>query len=79
MLHGTEARIRLLSEASRLNEDIVREIESVVQELSLAAVKRSGPSPGIGHRYKDLKTLGVVMESGPSPGEGHKYVAGNYP
>ncbi|KAJ9159481.1 hypothetical protein P3X46_024988 [Hevea brasiliensis] len=72
ILHGTEARL-LLSTASMLHE----EIEGVVKGLSLAAVKKSGPSPGIGHRYKNFQTLGVVKHSGPAPGAGHKYVTGN--
>ncbi|WCJ17768.1 hypothetical protein M5689_000161 [Euphorbia peplus] len=42
----------------------------------LEDVKRSGPSPGIGHVY----TTSVLDHSGPSPGEGHKYVnSGNNP
>lgn len=39
--------------------------------LSLRAVKVSGPSPGVGHRYKNLQTIGLE-NSGPGPGEGHK-------
>ncbi|KDP45905.1 hypothetical protein JCGZ_15465 [Jatropha curcas] len=73
MLYSTEAR-RLFSStssSSRLHEDVVREIEGVMKGLSLAAVKKSGPSPGVGHKYENLQTIGVVKE-GPSPGEGHK-------
>ncbi|KAG8645600.1 hypothetical protein MANES_10G076931v8 [Manihot esculenta] len=68
MVHITEARL-LLSSGPRLHED-VREI---VKGLSLAAVKKSGPSSGKGHRYKNLQTLGVVKHSGPSHGEGYRY------
>ncbi|KAF2294622.1 hypothetical protein GH714_013836 [Hevea brasiliensis] len=73
MLHGAEARL-LLSGASRLHEDVVKEIEGVVKGLSLAAVKKSGPSPGIGHGYKNFQALGAAKDSGPSPGEGHKKI-----
>ncbi|KAL6964050.1 hypothetical protein U1Q18_035106, partial [Sarracenia purpurea var. burkii] len=50
-----------------------------VEELSVKAMKNSGPSPGDGHKYKQLKTLGMVKQSGPSPGEGHSYVHANLP
>ncbi|EYU34552.1 hypothetical protein ABFS82_12G017900 [Erythranthe guttata] len=33
---------------------------------------KAGPSPGEGHKFTNVETLGGVKESGPSPGEGHK-------
>ncbi|KAJ6751180.1 hypothetical protein OIU85_001677 [Salix viminalis] len=78
MVHGTGARP--LS-SSRLSKDVnVGEIEGLVGGFSLRAVKYSGPSPGIGHKYKNFKSLGDATKSGPSPGQGHKHVtAGNKP
>lgn len=43
----------------------------------IGAVKGTGPSPGNGHRFKTLHSLGVTMRSGPSPGIGHEFVTGN--
>ncbi|KAB5520722.1 hypothetical protein DKX38_025041 [Salix brachista] len=72
MVHGTGARP--LS-SSRLSKDVnVGEIEGLVGGFSLRAVKNSGPSPGIGHKYKNFKSLGQATKSGPSPGQGHKHV-----
>ncbi|KAK5774513.1 hypothetical protein PVK06_042368 [Gossypium arboreum] len=39
--------------------------------MFLHAVKVSGPSLGVGHRYNNLQSI-EVEKSGPSPGEGHK-------
>ncbi|KAK8263163.1 hypothetical protein V6Z11_D12G023100 [Gossypium hirsutum] len=39
--------------------------------MFLHAVKVSGPSLGVGHRYNNLQSI-EVQKSGPSPGEGHK-------
>ncbi|EEF43597.1 conserved hypothetical protein [Ricinus communis] len=72
---GTDAR-RL---SAKLHEDVFQEIEGVIKGLSLEEVKKSGPSPGIGHKYKNLQTLGVIKNSGPSPGGGHNVVNGNNP
>ncbi|KAJ0077535.1 hypothetical protein Patl1_35419 [Pistacia atlantica] len=44
------------------------------ERFYLTAKKKSGPSPGIGHRYNNVKDLGGVKNSGPSPGEGHKII-----
>ncbi|KAL3611626.1 hypothetical protein D5086_002646 [Populus alba] len=61
--------------SSRLSEDVnVGEIEGHVGGFSARAVKNSGPSPGIGHQYKNLQSLGGATKSGPSPGEGHRQV-----
>ncbi|KAJ6965101.1 hypothetical protein NC652_003113 [Populus alba x Populus x berolinensis] len=72
LVYGTEARP--LS-SSRLSEDVnVGEIEGHVGGFSARAVKNSGPSPGIGHQYKNFQSLGGATKSGPSPGEGHRQV-----
>ncbi|RDX69038.1 hypothetical protein CR513_51904, partial [Mucuna pruriens] len=42
--------------------------------LSLGAMKDSGPSPGVGHKFSNSDTLGGIKDSGPSPGgKGHKF------
>lgn len=42
--------------------------------LSLGAMKDSGPSPGVGHKFTNSDTLGGIKDSGPSPGgKGHKF------
>ncbi|KAK7263197.1 hypothetical protein RJT34_30784 [Clitoria ternatea] len=42
--------------------------------LSLGAMKQSGPSPGVGHKYTTSDTLGGIKDSGPSPGgKGHGF------
>lgn len=47
---------------------------SVLNWLSLKAVK-AGPSPGEGHKFINAdQTLGGIKNSGPSPGAGHKLV-----
>ncbi|XWS54739.1 hypothetical protein CRYUN_Cryun10bG0114800 [Craigia yunnanensis] len=43
--------------------------EAVIKGLLFRAVKISGPSPGVGHRYNNLHTI-EVEKSGPSPGQG---------
>ncbi|KAJ6905842.1 hypothetical protein NC652_023560 [Populus alba x Populus x berolinensis] len=75
---GTEARP--LS-GSRLNKDVnVGGIGGLLGGFSLQAVKKSGPSPGIGHKYEDFQTQGEATRSGPSSGEGRKHVInGNKP
>ncbi|KAJ4834601.1 hypothetical protein Tsubulata_024474 [Turnera subulata] len=55
-------------------------LESFIEGLSLGAIKESGPSPGVGHKYTDREsTLGGIKNSGPSPGQGHSYVTGTHP
>jgi hypothetical protein len=72
LVYGTEARP--LS-SSRLSKDVnVGEIEGLIGGFSARAVKNSGPSPGIGHKYKNFQSLGEASKSGPSPGEGHRQV-----
>lgn len=70
--HVTEARL-LINDHSRTFH-----INVVEDDKSLEAVKKSGPSPGIGHKFKNFKTL-EEKNSGPSPGEGHKYIASHRP
>lgn len=61
---------------SRLRCDAVEEINGRL--FSLKMRKMSGPSPGIGHKYENFKTLGGLKNSGPSPGDGHhKTITGN--
>ncbi|KAJ9170634.1 hypothetical protein P3X46_018728 [Hevea brasiliensis] len=55
-----------------------RVIKGFLDGFSLGAIKESGPSPGVGHKYANTKTLGGIKDSGPSPGEGHKAVNGNH-
>lgn len=54
---------------SRLRRDAAEGINGRL--LSFKMKKMSGPSPGIGHKYKNFKTLGGLMNSGPNPGDGH--------
>ncbi|GKV43190.1 hypothetical protein SLEP1_g50512 [Rubroshorea leprosula] len=75
MLYASEARP--LRDSKSQSADFIKEIKDMFKGLSLDAVKVSGPSPGVGHRYKNLQTLGlgnkaIIKNSGPSPGEGHK-------
>lgn len=44
--------------------------------LALGAIKQSGPSPGVGHKFTNYQTIGGIKDSGPSPGQGHSYVTG---
>ncbi|KAL2246754.1 uncharacterized protein LOC105176323 [Sesamum indicum] len=55
-----------VTEARRLNA------APKIHGFSINAIK-AGPSPGDGHKYVNVHTLGGVKESGPSPGDGHKY------
>lgn len=42
--------------------------------LSLGAMKDSGPSPGVGHKFTNSETLGGIKDSGPSSGgPGHQF------
>lgn len=42
--------------------------------LALGAMKDSGPSPGVGHKFTNSETLGGIKDSGPSPGgKGHQF------
>lgn len=51
-----------------------REVVDFFDWLSLGAIKQSGPSPGEGHKFTNVDTLGGIKESGPSSGgEGHKF------
>ncbi|KAK7250980.1 hypothetical protein RIF29_33800 [Crotalaria pallida] len=52
------------------------EVADFIDWLSLGAIKQSGPSPGVGHKYTNTDTLGLggIKNSGPSSGgEGHKF------
>ncbi|XP_021292309.1 precursor of CEP16-like [Herrania umbratica] len=70
MLSATEARA--LKDSKLQYSKAGKKInEATLRGLSLRAVKVSGPSPGVGHRYKNLQTIGLE-NSGPGPGEGHK-------
>ncbi|KAK7269884.1 hypothetical protein RIF29_22670 [Crotalaria pallida] len=51
-----------------LKNGIVREVDGVFRTL-----KSSGPSPGVGHKNKQLQNLGGMKDSGPSSGVGHKH------
>ncbi|KEH44093.1 hypothetical protein MtrunA17_Chr1g0208001 [Medicago truncatula] len=67
-------------------EGVIGEVNGVFRTL-----KDAGPSPGVGHKLKNLQKLhnfedhklntvqglGVIKHSGPSPGEGHKYITNN--
>ncbi|KAJ8766863.1 hypothetical protein K2173_009207 [Erythroxylum novogranatense] len=75
LLHGVEARqlsgSRLVGDASRFK------LGGRLHDLRVEGeVLHSGPSPGVGHRYKTLHGTGDVKNSGPSPAEGHKDVTG---
>ncbi|CAK7329991.1 unnamed protein product [Dovyalis caffra] len=70
MVCGTAARPW---SGSRLNKDVnVGETEGLIGGFSIQSVKKSGPSPGIGHKYHNFQTQGEATKSGPSPGDGHK-------
>lgn len=66
----TEARP--LDNSRSRNHHLLRETGGFI-----GAVKNPGPSPGNGHRFKSLHSLGETKYSGPSPGIGHKFVTGN--
>ncbi|OAY33713.1 hypothetical protein MANES_13G118000v8 [Manihot esculenta] len=55
-----------------------RVIKGFLDGFSLGAIKQSGPSPGVGHKYVDSQTLGGIKNSGPSSGEGHNAVTGTH-
>ncbi|KAL8034278.1 hypothetical protein ABFX02_12G017400 [Erythranthe guttata] len=59
--------IFLATEGRRLNA-----APEVVGGFSYLGAVKAGPSPGEGHKFTNVETLGGVKESGPSPGEGHK-------
>ena len=63
-----EVEARPSLHGSRLSGDA---IEGINGRFSLRAMKRSGPSPGIGHKYENVETLGV-KDSSPCPGQGHR-------
>lgn len=74
LLKEEQKECALTSSRFHGGEDVkgVDSFEVVFKELSLEAVKNSGPSPGGGgHRFEKVDTLGGVKKSGPSPGEGH--------
>ncbi|KAJ8764294.1 hypothetical protein K2173_006034 [Erythroxylum novogranatense] len=54
-----------------------RVIENFFDGLSLGAIKESGPSPGVGHKFTDRQTFGGI-KAGPSPGVGHKFTSGTH-
>lgn len=48
------------------------EVVGFVEDLSVEALKTSGPSPpGKGHKRMEVYALGGIKDSGPSPGQGH--------
>lgn len=73
MLSTTEARtlrdlkLNHFSKAS----NYLRIHEAMIKGFFVHDVKVSGPSPGVGHRYNNVRTV-EVEKAGPSPGEGHK-------
>ncbi|XVF67502.1 hypothetical protein PTKIN_Ptkin10aG0126300 [Pterospermum kingtungense] len=72
MLSATEARSLKDSKLQfRKTNKRIHMHEAMIKGVFLHASKVSGPSPGVGHRKKNLRTT-VVEKSGPSPGEGHK-------
>ncbi|GLT76700.1 hypothetical protein SLA2020_483450 [Shorea laevis] len=77
LLMSSLSEARPLRDSKSQIADFIKEIKDVFKGMSLEAVKVSGPSPGVGHRYKNLETLGlgnkvIIKDSGPSPGQGHK-------
>ncbi|KAL2333493.1 hypothetical protein Fmac_014706 [Flemingia macrophylla] len=71
-LMGLEARP--LSIIGKGNPGSAGEVVDLFDWLSLGAMKDSGPSPGVGHKFTNSETLGGIKNSGPSPGgEGHKF------
>ncbi|KAJ4841950.1 hypothetical protein Tsubulata_025668 [Turnera subulata] len=74
-----EAEARPLSSPS-MHGGAVKDIEEgLIGGLSLETVKKSGPSPGVGHKFTSFRTLGRAEIAGPSPGVGHESVSGNKP
>ncbi|KAF9675858.1 hypothetical protein SADUNF_Sadunf09G0077200 [Salix dunnii] len=78
MVIGTESRP---FGGSKLNKDVnAGEVEGLVGGFSLQAVKKSGPSPGTGHKYENFQIEGEATRSVPSPGEVHEHaINGNKP
>ncbi|KAG5238764.1 precursor of CEP [Salix suchowensis] len=75
MVTGAEARP---FSGSKLNKDAdVGEVEGFAGGFYLQAVKKSGPSPGIGHKYENFQIEGEATRSVPSPEEVHEH--GNKP
>ncbi|XP_020210470.1 PAMP-induced secreted peptide 2 [Cajanus cajan] len=71
-LMGLEARP--LSIIGTGNSGTGGEVVDLFDWLSLGAMKDSGPSPGVGHKFTNSDTLGGIKDSGPSPGgKGHKF------
>ncbi|KAJ0230482.1 Precursor of CEP16 [Hirschfeldia incana] len=74
VLLATEGRPVKYGSTALTQTSKLKPVESSVQDVSsLATMKQSGPSPGVGHhRAKGYKTFGRVRDnSGPSPGVGH--------
>nr|AFK41668.1 unknown [Lotus japonicus] len=67
---------RPLSVVERGNSAAGGEVEDFFDWLSvgLGAIKQSGPSPGVGHKFTNSDTLGGIKDSGPSSGgKGHEF------
>ncbi|CAL0312847.1 unnamed protein product [Lupinus luteus] len=65
---------RPLSIIETRNSATREEVVEVFDWLTLGAIKQSGPSPGVGHKFTNINTLGGIKDSGPSSGgEGHKF------
>ncbi|KAJ8763365.1 hypothetical protein K2173_002248 [Erythroxylum novogranatense] len=75
LLEGVEAR---RFSGSRLAGDVGRDKpEGVARSFSInGEAKDSGPSPGVGHKYKDLQAIEDIKNSGPIRGNGHQNVSG---
>ncbi|CAL5209898.1 unnamed protein product [Lathyrus oleraceus] len=59
---------RPLFSPSQGNEGVIGDVNGVFRTL-----KGAGPSPGVGHRIKNLQTIQGMKHSGPSSGGvGHK-------
>ncbi|KAF8406258.1 hypothetical protein HHK36_008343 [Tetracentron sinense] len=69
MFFATEAR-PFIGLAELLSSDNGG-IEGFYDGLSLRGMKNSGPSPGEGHKFTNVQTIGGIKDTGPSPGEGH--------
>ena len=77
MVIGAEARP---FSGSELNKDVnAGEVEGFAGGISLQAVKKSGPSLAIGHKYENFQIEGAeATRSVPSPGEVHKHGISGY-
>ncbi|XP_022762360.1 precursor of CEP16-like [Durio zibethinus] len=72
MISAAEARALPMRDSKLQYSNASKKIHNgTFKGLFLHAVKDSGPSPGVGHRYNNLQII-EVEKSGPSPGEGHK-------